>query len=116
MREVYTARDVVDARLMKELIESRGIRAVVRGEPLSILGISIPLGRVFPSVWVEETDFERGRQLVDEFIQSLKREREREKENTEPWACPECGEELEGQFHECWSCGAGRDSNSDGRE
>ena len=114
MREVYTARDVVDARLMKELLESRGIRAVARGEPLSILGINIPLGRVFPSVWVDETDFERARQLVDEFIQSL--EREREKENTEPWACPQCGEELEGQFRECWSCGAGRDSKPDESE
>ena len=105
MREVYTARDVVDARLMKQLLESRGMRAVARGEPLSILGISITLGRVFPSVWVEETDFERARQIVDDFNRSLEREQE-EDANAEPWKCPQCGEDLEGQFRECWSCGA----------
>ncbi len=114
MQEVYTARDVVDARLMKELLESRGVRAVARGEPLSILGINIPLGRVFPSVLVDETDFARARQIVDEFIQSL--EQEQGKDDAEPWTCPQCGENLEGQFRECWSCGAGRDVNSDGRE
>ncbi len=108
MREVYTARDVVDARLMTQLLESRGIRAVARGEPLSILGINIPLGRVFPSVWVEEADFARARQIVDDFNRSLERERE-EEENAGPWTCPGCGEELEGQFRECWNCGAERE-------
>ena len=114
MQEVYTARDVVDARLMKELLESRGVRAVARGEPLSILGINIPLGRVFPSVLVDETDFARARQIVDDFLQSL--EQEQGKDDAEPWTCPQCGENLEGQFRECWSCGAGRDSKSDGKE
>lgn len=108
MIEVYTARDVVDARLMKELLESRGLRAVARGEPLNILGIHIPLGRVFPSVWVEEGDFERARQIVDDFQRSLEREREAEAE-AGPWTCPECGEELEGQFRECWNCQTPRD-------
>ena len=108
MREVYTARDAVDARLMKELLESRGLRAVSRGEPLSILGINIPLGRVFPSVWVEEADFERAREIVDAFNRSLEREQE-EAAEAEPWTCPKCGEHLEGQFLECWSCGTKRD-------
>ena len=108
MREVYTARDAVDARLMKELLESRGLRAVVRGEPLSILGINIPLGRVFPSVWVEESDSARARQIVDDFNRSLERQRE-EETSAAPWTCPGCGEELEGQFRECWNCGAGRE-------
>ena len=27
----------------------------------------------------------------------------------QPWKCPECGEEIEGQFSQCWNCGMTRD-------
>lgn len=25
-----------------------------------------------------------------------------------PWKCPECGEEVDGQFTNCWQCGTNR--------
>jgi len=25
-----------------------------------------------------------------------------------PWRCAACGEEIEGQFRECWKCGSAR--------
>jgi ABC-type ATPase with predicted acetyltransferase domain len=28
-----------------------------------------------------------------------------------PWSCPNCGEQCESQFTECWKCGASRPSN-----
>ena len=106
MKEVYIARDTDDARLMRDLLITEGIHAVVRGEPLSLLGISIPIGRVFPSVWVvQEGDFERARGMVE----ALLKDQGEEAENAKPWECSRCGEALEGQFAECWRCGAARE-------
>jgi hypothetical protein len=28
--------------------------------------------------------------------------------NEQPWHCPRCGEEIEGQFYACWQCGTQR--------
>ncbi|MHC4331384.1 MAG: DUF7577 domain-containing protein, partial [Planctomycetota bacterium] len=29
-----------------------------------------------------------------------------------PWTCPNCGEEVEAQFTNCWKCGANRSAET----
>ena len=31
-----------------------------------------------------------------------------------PWVCARCGERLEGQFAQCWNCGADRPAQGPG--
>jgi hypothetical protein len=54
-----------------------------------------------PSIWVPEEDRARARELIERAL----------KETPAPdddWICAGCGEAIEGQFTECWQCGAAR--------
>lgn len=100
MREVYTAKDEEDARRVFEQLQREGIDVVIRGEPLNILGLLVPAGQVYPSVCVRRgEDEEKARAIVE---QIERRDRERA---AQVWCCPGCGEEVGGQFAECWQCG-----------
>ncbi len=107
-REVYTASNEHDARDIVERLAERGIRSFVRGEPMRILGIEIPIGQVFPTVCVRAAaDLERAREAVDAILA------ERGERPVEPrWTCA-CGETLDGQFTKCWSCGEARPDSAD---
>ena len=49
----------------------------------------------------EDLQFEKAQELVQAYLedQSLPRHE---------WRCPRCGETIEGQFTDCWSCGTER--------
>ena len=47
------------------------------------------------------------RRLV-EAQQILETAQEEAVSEQETWECPKCGEELEGQFDQCWKCGTAR--------
>jgi hypothetical protein len=46
---------------------------------------------------VNDLDFDRAQQLLSDDVV--------DESPTEPWICRHCGEENEGQFAACWSCG-----------
>jgi hypothetical protein len=52
------------------------------------------------SVWVPESQAERAIRLVVDKQGGLSEEGD--------WTCPRCGEEIEGQFTDCWQCGSSR--------
>jgi len=105
LKKVYTARNPADAHLLKGLLEGENIEAEVRGEFLYGVRGEVPITPdTCPSVWVmDDSDYDKAIELVSSF---------REGEPTSPievesWRCS-CGEENEGQFTECWSCGKAR--------
>ncbi len=105
MKKVYIAKNPADAHLLKGLLEGENIPAEVRGEFLYGVRGEVPITPdTCPSVWVtDDADYDRAMELVSSF---------REGEPTNPiegevWRCS-CGEENEGQFTECWSCGKAR--------
>jgi Flp pilus assembly protein TadB len=67
----------------------------------------LPWGPVTsPRVWVSKQDEARALAIIAEW------ERQHRDDRTEqraPWACPRCGEEVEGNFDICWKCQAPRD-------
>ena len=104
MKSVYSARDVVDAHLVKTFLDEQGIESVVQGEALSNILGEIPVTReTLPSVWVREEDFDRANEAIAGF-----RADAAEGQAGTPWKCPNCGEEIEPQFTECWNCGTSR--------
>ena len=104
MKKVYLAQDLSDAHLLKGFLEGEGIEAEVQGESLWKLRGEIPItDDTSPSVWVPDADYDRAMELVQTFNVG---ETSTPIEG-KPWRC-RCGEENEGQFTECWSCGKSR--------
>ena len=100
--EVYVARDVLNARVMLQLLETEGIAGRIVGENLESaageLGMSF---NALPRIWVPAQDAERARALLD------RADQEQGSEPSEPglpWKCAACGAQMEGGFDLCWKC------------
>ena len=101
MKQVHIARHAPEAHIVKGLLESNGIEAVIRGEFLTSGWGELPVDVC--SVWVaDDAHYERAQAVLLEFLNGdLAR-----KHQDRPWRCHHCGEQLEGQFTKCWNCGA----------
>jgi hypothetical protein len=105
VKQVYLAQDPIEANMLVDLLEAEGIEAVVQGEYLYAIRGLVPA--TYPTVWVvNEDEYDQARALALEFD---RQQREGgDEEPWEPWVCPACGETIEGQFDQCWHCGADR--------
>ena len=94
--------NAVDAHLFKELLEQEGIAAVIRGDDmLPLQGGHLFRMEVRPSVWVlDDERLLRAREMAADYSSRGGSSTEA----AETWSCP-CGEVVETQFTECWSCG-----------
>jgi hypothetical protein len=101
MKRVYTAESLVQVMHVKNVLAAEGIRAEMRNDRLgSVIG-EIPFLETWPQLWVAELDFDRAQELIEQELHGPGLE--------EPsWKCRSCGEEVEGQFMECWNCGTER--------
>jgi hypothetical protein len=94
MRQVHMAKDSVEAHMVRELLEARGITAMVVGhyeDPFAC------------SIWIAaDAPFQQAREVISAFsgVQDEAR--------SEPWYCHACREQIEPQFTECWKCGTNR--------
>ena len=102
MKRVHTAKHPTEAHLVKGMLEAAGIRASVMGDQLYGAYGELP---VLPTVWVlDDALAAHAGGLVMDFLRGGAARRHRH----ERWTCAHCGEQLEGQFTECWQCGATR--------
>ncbi len=103
MRQLHAARHAVEAHLIRGFLDSHGIAAEVRGEFLTSGWGELPVDVC--SVWVmNDAQFEAANELLVKFLKgSYARQF-----SGEHWSCPRCGEKLEGQFTQCWKCGASK--------
>jgi hypothetical protein len=103
MKQVHAARHAPEAHLVKGFLESNGIAAMVRGEFLTSGWGELPVDVC--SVWIsDDAQYDRAHALLVTFLNGdLAREFRDQR-----WRCSHCGEQLEGQFTTCWSCGAAR--------
>ena len=88
---------------MRGFLNSHGISAEVRGEFLTSGWGELPVDVC--SVWiVNDAQFDHANELLVAFLKgSFARIF-----GGDAWTCPDCSEKLEGQFTQCWSCGARR--------
>jgi hypothetical protein len=105
VKQIYLAQDPIEANLLVDLLEGEGIQAVVQGEYLYAIRGLVPV--TYPTVWVvDDAEYERARALALEF--DRQQQEDGDQEPLQPWVCPSCGETIEGQFDQCWHCGAER--------
>jgi hypothetical protein len=100
VKRVYSSFNRIAVHHMKNLLVAEGIGAVVRNEFLSSAMGELPPAECQAEVWVlKESDLERANQV----LRTASSPR-----NESPWKCASCGEACEGQFTQCWRCGATR--------
>lgn len=104
MKKLTTAESLITIKHYKNLLESEGISTEVRNEHLSSIFGEVPFFETWPELWViNDLDYDRALQLIKAADADSPKE---------PWKCPKCGEECEGQFAVCWNCGYKVDSDS----
>ena len=100
MKRVYSSFNRVAVHHAKNLLDAEGIRAVVRNEFLSSAMGELPPAECQAEVWVlREEDAARADVVLKNAFSA---------KPGPPWKCSSCGESCEGQFTQCWRCGAYR--------
>lgn len=104
MKQVYVASDMIDAELFKDYLLAQRIPAIVKGAILTGIIGEIPTNS-YPTVWIEDDrDYDLARKSVTAY------EKKAAEVSTEAdWRCTQCGESLDPQFMQCWSCGTERE-------
>ena len=97
MKRIYSSWNLVVVHHAKNVLAAAGIRSVVKNEFLSSAMGDLPPAECQAELWLlREADL----QLAEEILF-------RAQPQGEKWKCG-CGEELGGQFSQCWSCGTYR--------
>ena len=104
MRRLYLARDRIEAQFLRDFLERHRLRTALLGDYLTGAAGELPLD-IFPTLWVlDDDDLPRARELLARFLQQASAV-----EESPPWVCQACGEQVEGEFDLCWNCGRARD-------
>jgi len=103
MVRVFVASHPLEAHMIRGVLESEGIDAVVRGEALfAVRGLTPVTPDTLPSVWVmNSADADRALAL----IQDPRRVRIAEAGRDRAWRCPACNEFVGPELAVCWQCG-----------
>ena len=103
MKQIHAARTAFEAHAVCGFLASHGIEADVRGEFLTSGWGELPVDVC--SVWIRnERQLEAAQALLNDYLHGS----HARKYSGERWTCTQCGEVLEGQFTQCWRCGAAR--------
>lgn len=102
---VVFAGSVMDATIVKGLLESSDIDAVLLDEYVGTLApwYVAPGGAGAVKVAVSQADLDQSQTVLAEISSKGSLEVE-----GKAWTCPKCGEAMEAQFGQCWSCQTSR--------
>ncbi len=101
MKRIFSAEFLPEVAHVRNLLEQEGIRCTLRNERLGGVTGDIPFLESWPELWV--SDEQEGR--ANGVVAAL---RAAPVAPGAPWLCAGCGEPIDGQFSECWNCGAAR--------
>jgi rubrerythrin len=99
VKRVFSSHNVAVVHHFRNMLQAEGIRAVVKNEFLSSALGDLPPAECQAELRVlSERDAERAARVFGA-LQAVA---------DTAWTCPSCGEKLEPQFTQCWSCGTTR--------
>ena len=100
MKKLYSASNLPDAHLIRNMLEEAGIHSHVFNENAQGGVGQLPVADAYPQVWIaNERDLDVARKLVDSF--------EHMPDVAGTLRCPQCAEESPSTFQLCWNCGSG---------
>ena len=101
--KVFVAQHHPEAHLLCGMLQSEGIEAEVRKEALlSVMEASTVIPGMQPEVWILDSS---QMPLALNVIERFQNQTESAETIQITWQCENCGEILESQFTDCWSCG-----------
>jgi hypothetical protein len=110
MKRVYTAKDPLMIGHLKNVLITFGIECITRNVYLSSAAGELPPIECWPELWVvDDTRQAEATTILKKTLAPLKPVKR-------SWRCDGCGEEVEGQFSECWNCGESRIKGSPHRK
>ena len=99
LKRIFSSHNLAAVHHARNLLENEGIRAVVKNEFLSSAMGDLPPAECQAEVWILlDADAERAEVFLNHAFSA---------EPGAPWTCA-CGETSDGQFTQCWRCGAER--------
>lgn len=96
MRRLAQAPNLAIATLWAEVLRSAGLGVTVQRAYASSIAGEVPPDQTLPELWLID---EAQRATALRLLHELQHPPERR------WACPGCGEIIEGPFGQCWNCG-----------
>ncbi len=100
MKRVFMDADPVLSGFVESLLVNAGIECIVRNQYLGGGVGELPVNECWPEVWVlDDTDANAATEIIERTLTTRTTD-------TREWICAQCGEHLEAQFGQCWSCGA----------
>jgi hypothetical protein len=99
MKTVYSANNISLVSIFQNMLEGHGIRCWIKNEFLYVGMGELPPIECWPQLCVDDDDYAEAKRIVEEALSV---------EEMTAWKCDSCGEEIEGQFTECWKCGNSR--------
>jgi hypothetical protein len=102
MKKIHSAQDLLMIGHLKNVLESYGIECVIKNMYLSSVAGELPPIECWPELWVvDDKRYVEAQDVLQKTLTPVMPMRK-------PWKCHRCGEEIEGQFSECWNCGNSR--------
>lgn len=97
MKRLTTAPNLALATLWADMLSHAGIATRVERAYASGIAGEIPPDQALPELWLEDDDADiaAAKRLLDALRNAPSRH----------WACPGCGEVIDGPFEQCWNCG-----------
>ncbi|WP_026971949.1 DUF2007 domain-containing protein [Aliagarivorans marinus] len=93
-RSIYNAANMLEANLLKGLLETHGIAVLLKGDGLVAAVGELPTSALEVSLWVKAFQQDYAKELLNDYEQSSERE----------WRCPSCDEINTDAFEHCWQC------------
>lgn len=97
MRRLIQAPNLAIATLWADVLRGAGLGVSVQRAFASGIAGEIPPDQALPELWLAD---EAQRPEAERLLHQLQHPPERR------WACPGCGEVIDGPFDTCWQCGA----------
>ncbi|MDP2604211.1 MAG: DUF2007 domain-containing protein [Deltaproteobacteria bacterium] len=106
MKKVYSAKDPLMVGHLKNVLATFEIRCVTRNLDLSSAAGELPPIDCWPELWVvNDEELAQAKAILKKTLGPLESVKK-------PWRCRDCGENIEGQFSECWKCGRSREQKT----
>ena len=98
MKRLYSAANLPEAYLVRDLLAEVGIRTQILNENAQGGVGEIPFTQTWPEIWIErKDDLDRARRVIAEY--------ESRSVPADYVDCPRCGEQNPENFETCWHCG-----------
>ncbi len=98
MKKVHSAQDLLMIGHLKNVLETHGMECLIKNIYLGAGAGEIPPIECWPELWVvDDAKYPAARAVLKGILAPME-------VLSKPWTCTQCGEEIEGQFTECWNC------------